>query len=442
MNSAMVTMHESMSNSMAMTVAQMVAQKSHQSASKRLSKKRHLNTDDLPHDKSKKPFSNFEGQSYDDILLAHSSHDNDAYSMHPRPSTREEQIDIRVKKTSQQQKIYNEVSEYDNNDNDNGDGDDYYDDDDDKSDNSEYNDPSFNIQNTEGEKIDINDPSTSGSDILDELGVPFFNPSQIVHPRSGEWSPNTQLEQFIGFWLNKSLDNRARSKLKAECPRPTISRNATQTPELHPILVRYLLKTGKNPKKGVDRSFKLCQDKVLDLLGPVAKILQISEEAYVSGKPMDTLTVRGWAQRLMCLLGNANQSLSSERRRTVLMKLDPQLAHLANTEPANPTEGLLFGDQNIKEISKYVGLFSGLDKAQSSIKKVYANKVFTRAGKNRCCFSGRNTDYRPQSRGSFIQERPTFTSPVAQPSPFFPYRGRPWRARGQRGFPRSRPAAY
>ncbi|XP_056416991.1 uncharacterized protein LOC130358165 [Hyla sarda] len=213
-------------------------------------------------------------------------------------------------------------------------------------------------------------------------------------------------------------------------------------PRTRPYISKIPSKNRQKPQERGDRSFKLCQDKVLDLLGPVAKILQISEEAYVSCKPMDTLTVRDWAQRLMCLLGNANQSLSSERRRTVLMKLDPQLANLANTEPANPTEGLLFGDQNIKEISKYVGLFSGLDKAQSSIKKVFANKVFTRAGKGRGRFSGRNTHYRPQSRGSFIQERPTFTAPVAQPSPFFPYRGRPWRARGQRGFPRSRPAAY
>ena len=50
--------------------------------------------------------------------------------------------------------------------------------------------------------------------------------------------------------------------------------------------------------------------------------------------------------KAICMLGNANCVLSSERRKTVLMKIDPQLVELA------------------KDIAKYVNTFASLDKSQ------------------------------------------------------------------------------
>ncbi|XP_056416230.1 uncharacterized protein LOC130357556 [Hyla sarda] len=282
--------------------------------------------------------------------------------------------------------------------------------------------------------------------ILDSMGIPFFSPENIKHPRSGEWTPMSQVADYVSAWLRKSLDSRNRNKLRAECPRPSLSNNVAMTPELDPILVRYLVKTSKNPKKGIDKSFKAVQDKLLDVLGPMTKILQLAEHAVASGEVIDADILRGWALRAVCLLGNANTAASTERRRSILMRLDPQLTHLATDEPGPPADGLLFGEAFLKNINKYVGLFSGLDKAQSSLKKVGANKVFPRAGRGRGRPSGRATNYRPYNRGHYMPDR-QYYAPVPQPpqpsTPFFPPRGRPWRARGaSRGYPRSRGTGY
>ncbi|XP_056423757.1 uncharacterized protein LOC130362773 [Hyla sarda] len=289
------------------------------------------------------------------------------------------------------------------------------------------------------------DTSAPGA-ILDSMGIPFFSPENIKHPRSGEWTPMSQVADYVSAWLRKSLDGRNRNKLRAECPRPSLSNNVAMTPELDPILVRYLVKTGKNPKKGIDKSFKAVQDKLLDVLGPMTKILQLAEHAVASGEVIDADILRGWALRAVCLLSNANTAASTERRRSILMRLDPQLTHLATDEPGPPADGLLFGEAFLKNINKYVGLFSGLDKAQSSLKKVGANKVFPRAGRGRGRPSGRATNYRPYNRGHYMPDRQYYT-PVPQPpqpsTPFFPPRGRPWRARGaSRGYPRSRGTGY
>ncbi|XP_040178560.1 LOW QUALITY PROTEIN: uncharacterized protein LOC120912608 [Rana temporaria] len=141
------------------------------------------------------------------------------------------------------------------------------------------------------------------------------------------------------------------------------------TPEVDPILAKYLLKTGKFPKKGIDRSFKNIQDRVLDLFGPLTKILNLAEQAANTGQTVDLTQLRGWAQRAICLTGSANTACSVERRRSILMRLDPQLAHLAESEPGPAAEGMLFGDTLVRDINKFVGMFNSLDKAQTSLKK-------------------------------------------------------------------------
>ncbi|XP_056425874.1 uncharacterized protein LOC130367476 [Hyla sarda] len=282
---------------------------------------------------------------------------------------------------------------------------------------------------------------------VDSLGVPFFNPDDITHPRSGEWTPSPQVSKYIETWLRRSLDRANRSKLRAECPRPSIGNSVAKTPDLDPILVRYLLKSGKNPKKGIDKSFKGVQDKLLDILGPLTKILDMSEQAVASDAPVNAEILRGWALRAICLLGNANTAMSAERRRSILMRLDPQLTHLASDEPGPSAEGLLFGESFIKNINKFVGLFSSLDKAQSSLKKSSQGKVFNKAGRGRGRPSSRGSYYRPYHRGTvhFTPDRQHYTpAPPMQPAtPFFPTRGRPWRTRGStRGFPRTRGTGY
>ncbi|XP_056419479.1 uncharacterized protein LOC130360947 [Hyla sarda] len=286
-------------------------------------------------------------------------------------------------------------------------------------------------------------PATQDEIILDALGEPLFHPDAISHPRSGDWTPLPHVSQYVEFWARRSLERTNRNKLRAECPRPFIPKKVVTTPEVDPILSKYLAKSGKFPKKGIERSFKTIQDRVLDLLGPLTKILNLAEQAAATNQPVDLVQLRGWAQRAICLVGSANTACSTERRRSILMRLDPQLAHLAETEPGPSAEGRLFGDTLVKDINKFVGLFNSLDKAQTSLKKSGASKIFPRAGRSRGRSAGRNSTYRPYARATappqYPQAPPPYSAPMAQPAPFFPPRGRPWRGRGSRGYPRSRP---
>ncbi|KAJ1116904.1 hypothetical protein NDU88_005109, partial [Pleurodeles waltl] len=100
-------------------------------------------------------------------------------------------------------------------------------------------------------------------------------------------------------------------------------------------------KFGKDPKKGLDRSWRICQDKLLDVTGPLTKILEMAFLAKESGTPVDTEVLIGWAQRSLCLLGNANCAVSSERRKSILMRIDPKLTDLATSEAGPSADGLL-----------------------------------------------------------------------------------------------------
>lgn len=94
----------------------------------------------------------------------------------------------------------------------------------------------------------------------------------------------------------------------------------------------------------MERSLKGCQDRLLDILGPLARIIDSVEESQMNGTPLDTNLIRGWSQRAMILLGNANASLNAERRRVVLTKISPKLSDMADREPSQNPKGLLFGE--------------------------------------------------------------------------------------------------
>ncbi|CAH2248554.1 Hypothetical predicted protein [Pelobates cultripes] len=287
------------------------------------------------------------------------------------------------------------------------------------------------------------DPNTlryddaDSSAILDPQGEPLFDPDTLQNPRSAEWFPTEHVARYIAARIRKPLDKATRNKLRAECPRPTVPDMASATPDIDPKVAQFLGKTGWKAKKGLDYSLRHCQDKVLDTLCPSAKIFELVEAALTEGTPLDLLAIRGWAQRSICLIGNANAALATERRKTILMKIEPKLVNMALTEPGPQAKGLLFGDNFVKELSTYVSTFTALDKAQTSIKRVFSPRVFGGAGRHRGRLPGRS------SHGSYRGYRgPTtarFQPPENRaPSPFFPVRGRPWQPRGNRGTSYSR----
>ena len=144
-----------------------------------------------------------------------------------------------------------------------------------------------------------------------------FVPEEIEHPNSTDWTPPDEVVEYMDARLRKPLKKEVRSRLRSECPRPLLKGKASETPEIDPTIVTYMGKYSRDPRKGLDRSLKACQDKLLDMSGPLAKILEMGYEAKASGAPLDPDILVGWAQRSICLLGNPNCALSAERRKSI-----------------------------------------------------------------------------------------------------------------------------
>ncbi|KAJ1162896.1 hypothetical protein NDU88_003360 [Pleurodeles waltl] len=124
---------------------------------------------------------------------------------------------------------------------------------------------------------------------------PFqFNPEDIIHPRSADWAPAEGVADYLHDKLWKGFDKEVRNRLRAECPRPEIPDKVAETPDIDPSMLTFLKKFAKDPKKGIDRAWRSCQDKLLDLAGPLAKILEMALRAKESGEPIDPHTLAEW----------------------------------------------------------------------------------------------------------------------------------------------------
>ncbi|KAJ1133154.1 hypothetical protein NDU88_011451 [Pleurodeles waltl] len=106
-----------------------------------------------------------------------------------------------------------------------------------------------------------------------------FSPEEIVHPRSSSWVPPPEVAEYLQKHIRAGFDKDVRARLRAECPSPELEVKVTDTPDVDPTMVTFLKKWAKDPKKGLDRACRSCQDKLLDLSGPLAKILEM---AYVA----------------------------------------------------------------------------------------------------------------------------------------------------------------
>ncbi|KAJ1187998.1 hypothetical protein NDU88_004763 [Pleurodeles waltl] len=206
--------------------------------------------------------------------------------------------------------------------------------------------------------------------------------------------------------IRKALHKDVRSCFQSERPCPDIPDKVTMPQELDPNLATFLKRSTKDSKKGIDRPWKPCQDKVVDLSVPLCRILDLAVAAKESGSQVNPDTLAGWAQHVLCLLGNANCAISIEQRKSILLRIDLKLADLARGEPGPLADGLLFGNKFIKDLGKFVHTFTALDKAQTSMNKFIWNRVFARAGRLRGRLSSRAISNSPQS--SFSAPGDTF----------------------------------
>ncbi|KAJ1208000.1 hypothetical protein NDU88_003390 [Pleurodeles waltl] len=213
------------------------------------------------------------------------------------------------------------------------------------------------------DELGINFRASSSDELLDPLGEKLFEPKNIRHPQGKEWWPMEHVASYIKDRLRKPLEKDERNVMRAKCSRPVIDAKVCLTPNLDPEMITYLFKLGRDPRKGLEKSLKQVQDKLVDVLAPLARIFNTVEDAYLKGKKLDVHLLRGWCQRAICFIGNANAGLLAERRKTILMCINPKLSDLASKESSEEACGLLFGDGMVKPLTKYVRTFTSLDKA-------------------------------------------------------------------------------
>ncbi|XP_078540259.1 uncharacterized protein LOC144825323 [Lissotriton helveticus] len=261
--------------------------------------------------------------------------------------------------------------------------------------------------------------------VFDSEGLPMFDPSSIRHPNSTEWLPSHHVGEYISARLRLPLEATVRSRLKSECLKPALPDKITLVPTIDQPLLTFFSKFGKDPRRGVDKAWSTCQDKLLDIVGPLARIFDMAESARLDGSDLSAEDISMWVQRAFCLLGNANAAITHERRKGLLIKLDPKLANLAPMDPGSKANGLLFGENLVRDISRFVSTFASLDKAQQSIKKTFAPRVFGRAGRGRGRSSGR-----PYNQGS----KNSYDNTQEYKPRFYPQRGRGFRGRGRQGY--------
>ncbi|KAJ1210711.1 hypothetical protein NDU88_006073 [Pleurodeles waltl] len=136
--------------------------------------------------------------------------------------------------------------------------------------------------------------ANSGEELLDPLGGKLFEPKDIRHPWVNEWWPLGHVAGYIKDRLRKLLEKDERSVMRAKCSRPVIDEKVCMTPNLDPDMLTYLFKLGRDPRKGLEKSLKQVQDKLLDVLGPLARMFDTVEDAYLKGKDLDVHLLRGW----------------------------------------------------------------------------------------------------------------------------------------------------
>lgn len=203
----------------------------------------------------------------------------------------------------------------------------------------------------------------------------MLDPDDILHPRSSDWAPSDKVAQYVASRIRRPLEKEARNCLRAECPRPSLEGKVAATPDIDPRMATFLQKFVKDPKKGIDKSWRACQEKLLDNRGPLTKILAMAEEAKSSGSLISPDNLSSWAQRALVFLGNANL-----RHRSLLIKVDTKLGDLADSEAGPVAQGVLFGEPFFKGARQVCEYLYFIGQGTVLHQKVFHPRVFRGAG--------------------------------------------------------------
>ena len=162
--------------------------------------------------------------------------------------------------------------------------------------------------------------STTTGETPGPSGLSYFDPASLVKAKEGTFKAPKTMQRYLGKHLKRCLSKEEREALFKEHPRPDV--DACVPPKVDKYLFDFL---GKRFPKQQDTDLTKIQSAVLASVRPVISAWQglieggIDEDPEMSVPAVEVLSL---CQRTICLVGNASELISQERRSKVLEAID------------------------------------------------------------------------------------------------------------------------
>ena len=216
---------------------------------------------------------------------------------------------------------------------------------------------SRSVADSESAKEDVVEPlSDTEAREFDEY-YEDFDPS--TEP-DDSWDPPSAMSSFLERHFNRELPGKDKDAILKEFPKPNCV--TLKAPKLDGLVKEQLMRKGKDPRFGTERTLFKLQEQLLEVAGPLtclwADILN-PEVDLKAGEVLHQL------QRALVLLGNTSHGITVERRKIACSRINPKLKSIASEEFADRKEHL-FGPGFLDKASKIVETEKAFDKVSDS----------------------------------------------------------------------------
>ena len=198
-------------------------------------------------------------------------------------------------------------------------------------------------------------------DLLDEseaLELVQFNPSV---PEENAWEAGETINAFLEKHFQQPLAPKDRDAIKMDFPRPACT--ALSVPKLDEEIKDQIMKAGKNPHFGAEKSLFKIQERILEMAGPLTCLWSDMLNQTATVKQEDVLLL---IQRVLVLLGGASHSITQERRRIAWGRVNPANTLPDDTEQSEEKEVTLFGGGFLERATKRIEKAKELEKVTGS----------------------------------------------------------------------------
>ena len=184
--------------------------------------------------------------------------------------------------------------------------------------------------------------------------------------KEGTFRPPESMTRYLKRHLRRCLSKEEREALFKEHPRPDLE--SCSPPQADKFMTEYL---GKRFPKEFDSKMSKVQTAVLAIVRPLTSAWRSLLEEGLEGDQdlmVPATEVLALCQRTLCLVGNAAEMVSQERRAKILDTVDPSWAKFG-TESFPDTGKFLFGDDFKSSLAERVEKDSALSKAVALTKR-------------------------------------------------------------------------